>query len=38
LEGQKQLEKKRRFSVKRGGVYSTGIEESSQFVINEDGD
>ncbi|MDA1066413.1 MAG: TraR/DksA C4-type zinc finger protein [Verrucomicrobia bacterium] len=38
LEGQKQLEKNRRFSVKRGGVYSTGIEESSQFVINEDGD
>ena len=39
LEGQKQLEKNKRFSVKKsGGVYSTGIEDSTQFIANDDGD
>jgi RNA polymerase-binding transcription factor DksA len=38
LEGQKKLEKNHRFSVQRGGVYSTGIEGSSEFAVNDDGD
>ncbi|MBH55318.1 MAG: hypothetical protein CMI18_13375 [Opitutaceae bacterium] len=38
LEGQKQLEKNKRFSVQRGGVYSTGIEDSTQFIANDDAD
>lgn len=39
LEGQKQLEKNKRHSVqKSGGVYSTGIEDSTQFLANDDGD
>lgn len=39
LEGQKQLEKSKRFTVQRGGgVYSTGIEDSSQFIANDDAD
>ena len=38
LEGQKQLEKNHRFSVQRGGVYTTGIEGSSEFSANDDGD
>jgi len=38
LDGQKQLEKNKRFSVQRGGVYSTGIEDSTQFLVNDDGD
>jgi RNA polymerase-binding transcription factor DksA len=39
LEGQQQLEKNKRFSVqKSGGVYSTGIEDSTQFIANDDGD
>ena len=38
LEGQKQLEKNRRFSVQRGGVYSNGIEDSAQFIANDDAD
>ena len=39
LEGQKQLEKNKRYSVQRtGGVYSTGIEDSTQFIANDDAD
>lgn len=39
LEGQKQLEKNKRFTVQRaGGVYSTGIEDSTQFIANDDAD
>ena len=38
LEGQKQLEKNKRFFVQRGGVYSTGIEDSTQFIANDDAD
>ncbi|MCZ6675011.1 MAG: TraR/DksA C4-type zinc finger protein [Verrucomicrobia bacterium] len=38
LEGQQQLEKYKRFSVQRGGVFSTGIEDSAQFIANDDGD
>lgn len=39
LEGKKQLEKNKRYSVqKTGGVYSTGIEDSTQFIANDDAD
>jgi RNA polymerase-binding transcription factor DksA len=38
LEGQKDLEKNRRFSVQRGGVFSLGIEDSTQYLANDDGD
>ena len=39
LEGQKQLEKNKRFFVRRtGGVYSNGIEDSTQFIANDDAD
>jgi RNA polymerase-binding transcription factor DksA len=40
LEGQKQLEKNRRFMVNRngGGVYSTGLEDSTQFIADDDAD
>ncbi len=38
LEGQKQLEKNKRLTVQRGGIYSAGIEDSTQFLANDDGD
>lgn len=38
IEGQKQLEKNKRNTVQRGGIYSTGIEDSTQFLANDDGD
>ena len=39
LEGQQELEKNKRYSVqKTGGVYSTGIEDSTQFIANDDAD
>ena len=38
LEGQKQLEKNKRNTVQRGGIYSAGIEDSTQFLANDDGD
>lgn len=39
LEGQNQLEKNKRFFVQRGGgIYSTGIEDSTQFIADDDAD
>lgn len=38
LEGQKQLEKNRRFFVQRGGVFSSGLEDSTQFTSDDDSD
>lgn len=38
LEGQKQLEKNKRMTAQRGGIYSAGIEDSTQFLANDDGD
>jgi RNA polymerase-binding transcription factor DksA len=38
LEGQKELEKNKRYAVQRsGGVYGTSIEDSTQFLANDDG-